>query len=100
MSRLEKRLCVFAIIFFIVYMGAVVITLHSKVTKKEEPTRIESANSAPGEGHLMLAELILPMLILFTISVCFLIVKKKREKSRLLLNKTEKETKMIGKKSL
>jgi hypothetical protein len=36
----------------------------------------------------MLAELFLPMLILFTIAVCFIIVKRKRDKARQLLEDT------------
>ena len=82
MSKLEKRLCIFAIIFVIIYIGAIVLTIQSKVAQKHEITRLESAQAAPGEGHLMLAELFLPMLILFTIAVCFIIVKRKRDKAR------------------
>ena len=90
MSRIEKRLCVLALVFVIVYLGAVALTIHTRIEKKDEITRLESAGAAPGEGRLMLAELFLPMMILFTVTVCFLIVKKKREKARKLLDVPKK----------
>jgi hypothetical protein len=37
----------------------------------------------------MLAELLLPMLLLLTITVCFLIVKKKRSKAELALEQDD-----------
>ena len=79
-------MCVLALVFVIVYLGAVVLTINTRIEKKDETTRIESAGAAPGEGHLMLAELFLPMMILFTVTICFLIVKKKREKANKLLD--------------
>ncbi len=89
MSKIEKRLSIFAILFVVIYIGAVVLTIHSRVNKEERITRIESAEPAPGEGHLMLAELFLPMLLLLTITVCFLIVKKKRSKAELALEQDD-----------
>ena len=77
------------ILFVVIYIGAVVLTIHSRVNKEERITRIESAEPAPGEGHLMLAELFLPMLLLLTITVCFLIVKKKRSKAELSLEQDD-----------
>ncbi|MBW1838126.1 MAG: hypothetical protein JRF71_06600 [Deltaproteobacteria bacterium] len=89
MSKIEKRLSIFAILFVVIYIGAVVLTIHSRVNKEDRLTRIESAEPAPGEGHLMLAELFLPMLLLLTITVCFLIVKKKRSKAELALEQDD-----------
>jgi len=91
MSRIEKRLCVLALVFVIVYLGAVALTIHSRIEKKGDITKIESAGAAPDEGHIMLAELFLPMMILFTVTVCFIIVKKKRDKARRLLDDSLKE---------
>ncbi len=91
MSRLEKRLCVFAIVFVTIYVGAVVLTIHSRVHEKETTARIESVEAGPGEGQMMLAELLLPMLILFTLTVCFLIIKKKRAKTMLALDAADDE---------
>jgi len=90
MSRIEKRLCVLALVFVIIYLGAVTLSIQSKVEKKGDAVKIESAGAAPGEEHLMLAELLLPMLILFTVTICFIIVKKKREKARRLLDVSKK----------
>jgi NADH:ubiquinone oxidoreductase subunit 6 (subunit J) len=90
MSRIEKRLCVLALVFVIVYLGAVALTIQIRIERKDEPTKIESAGAAPDQGHLMLAELFLPMLILFTVTVCFIIVKKKRDKARRVLDVSKK----------
>jgi NADH:ubiquinone oxidoreductase subunit 6 (subunit J) len=89
MSKIEKRLSIFAILFVVIYIGAVVLTIHSRVVKEDRLTRIESAEGAPGEEHLMLVELFLPMLLLLTITVCFLIVKKKRSKAELALEQDD-----------
>ena len=94
MSRIEKRLCILALVFVVVYLGAVALTIHTRIERKDEPTKIESAGAAPGEGHIMLAELLLPMLILFTVTVCFIIVKKKRDKARRLLDVPRKAPKV------
>ena len=94
MSRIEKRLCAVALVFVIVYLGAAVLTIQSRIEKKDEVARIESAGAAPDEGHLMMAELFLPMLILFTVTVCFIIVKKKRDKVRRLLDVPRKAPKV------
>jgi len=89
MSKIEKRLSIFVILFVVIYIGAVVLTIHSRVNKEDRLTRIESAEPAPGEEHLMLAELFLPMLLLLTITVCFLIVKKRRSKAELALEQDD-----------
>ena len=89
MSKTEKRLSIFAILFVVIYIGAIALTIHSRVVKEDRRTRFESAEAAPGEEHLMLAELFLPMLLLLTITVCFLIVKKKRSKAELALEQND-----------
>ena len=91
MSRFEKRLCVFAILFVAVYLGAIVLTIHTRVVTKEKITRIESVGPVEGEGQMMLAELFLPMLILLTVTVCFIIVRKRRAKAVLALEETDDE---------
>jgi hypothetical protein len=91
MNKFEKRLCVFAIVFVAIYIGAVVLTIHSRVRGEEKITRIEALDPGSGEGQMMLAELLLPMLIFFTITVCFLIVKKKRSKAMLSLEASDEE---------
>ncbi len=91
MSKFEKRLCIFAIVFVAIYIGAIAMTIHSRVSNEEKITRIESVEPAPGEGQMMLAELLLPMLILFMITVCFLIVKKRRSKADLAFEESDEE---------
>lgn len=91
MTKFEKRLCVFAIVFVAIYIGAVVITVHSRMSNEERITRIESVEPGPAEGQLMLAELLLPMLIFFTVTVCFIIVKKQRSKKLLALEESDRE---------
>jgi NADH:ubiquinone oxidoreductase subunit 6 (subunit J) len=81
MTKLEKRLSLAAIVFVLIYLGAVGITLHDRITGPEKEMRIESAAPVPGERHLMMAELLLPMLILLAIGVSFIVAKKKREKA-------------------
>ena len=81
MSRLEKRLIVFALVFVAVYVGAIILTVRSRMQAPQGIPRLESAAPGPAEGHLMLAELLLPMLIILTISVCFIIVRKRRERA-------------------
>jgi hypothetical protein len=80
MSTLEKRLAVFALFFVVVYLGAVGLTLHSRLTDSPKELRIESTRTVGEERHLMMAELLLPMLILLAVAGSFLVVKKKRAK--------------------
>jgi len=91
MSKFEKRLCVLAIVFVAIYLGAAGITIHSRVSDGDKTTRIVSAEPDPAEGNLVLAELFLPMLILLTVTICFIIVRKKRSKAELLLEESEDE---------
>lgn len=81
MTKFEKRLCIFAIIFVTIYLGTIVITINSRVRNEKRITQIESVEAAPGEGQIMLAELLLPMLIFLSLTICFIIVKKKRTKA-------------------
>ena len=78
MSKLEKRLIIFAIIFVLVYVGAIIATVRSRTDTSQKTTRLESATPTEEEGRLMLAELLLPMAVLFTLSVCFILARKKR----------------------
>lgn len=91
MSKFEKRLCIFAIVFVAIYIGAMVITVHSRVSNPEKITRIESVKPGQGEGQMMLAELFLPMAIFFSVTVCFIMVKNKRSKSVLEAKESDDE---------
>lgn len=91
MTKFEKRLCVFAIVFVAIYIGAVVITVRSRMSDEKRITRIESEEPGPAEGQLMLAELLLPMLILLTLTVSFIIIKKQRAKKMQILEESDRE---------
>ena len=91
MSKLELRLCVIAIVFVAIYIGAIAMTIHSRGSHEDRVTRIEAAGPPPGEGHIMLAELLLPMLILLTVTVCFIVVKKKRANALPLSEESNEE---------
>ena len=81
MSKLEKRIILFAVVFVIVYLGAIVMTVQSRRATPEKTVRIESA--APvveEEARLMLAELLLPMAVLSTLSICFVLARRRRSK--------------------
>ena len=81
MRKLEKRIILFAVIFVIVYLGAIVMTIQSRRAVHEKVTRIESALPvAEEERRLMLAELLLPMAVLSALSICFILAKRRRSK--------------------
>ena len=80
MSRFEKKVCIVALVFVAVYLGAAAMTIHSRISKEDTIERIESPGLTPSQGRLILVELFLPMLILFTLTICFIIVRRQREK--------------------
>ncbi len=90
MSKFEKRLCVLALVFVAVYLGAVVVTLHSRMDGQTQTAqRIESEQVRPAEGRLLLVELFLPMAILLTLTVSYIVVRKTRAKKALLLDEPD-----------
>ena len=91
MTKFEKRLCIFAFVFVALYIGAIVLTIRSRVSVDERITRIDSLAPGPAEGQLLLAELLLPMLIFLTVTVCFIIVKKHRGKKMRALEESDRE---------
>ena len=86
MSKLEKKICILAIIFIVLYLGAIFITLNSRKEKKVETTKIESVDLKPGERTFMMAELLLPVAILSTLTICFIIARKRRARAIKLLD--------------
>ena len=91
MNKFEKRLCIFAIVFVAIYIGAVVLTIHSRMREVEKIARIEALEPGQGEGQMMLAELLLPMSIFFALTVCYIIVKKRRSSAMLSLEESDEE---------
>ena len=87
MSRFEKRLCVLALVFVAVYLGAAIYTLRVRSERKTEAVQhIESEQISPAEGRLLLVELFLPMAILLTLTVSYIVVRKTRAKKALRLD--------------
>jgi len=91
-SKFEKRLILFAIVFVVIYLGAAVITLHNRFGGTETaPLRYESEVPTRAEGRLGMAELLLPMLVLLTLALTYAAVKKKRAAQIARLEESEDE---------
>jgi hypothetical protein len=80
-KKLQRWLGISAILFVLVYMGAVFLTIQSRLHDEARPTVIESARAMEQERHLILPELLLPMGILFTLAGCYLIVRRRNQKN-------------------
>ncbi len=78
MTRFEKRLVIFALIFVVIYLGAAAITINTRINKEDRVERLESNKITPSEGKLLMAELFLPMAVLLTLTVSFIAVRKQR----------------------
>lgn len=89
MTKFEKRLCIVALIFVVVYLSAAVITIHSRISNEEKIERIGTAEITRAEGQLLIAELFLPMLILATLTICFIIIRKQRAKKMRQLDESD-----------
>lgn len=91
MSKFEKRLCIAALVFVIIYLGAAAVTIHTRISKEKRVERIETAEITPSEGQLLIAELFLPMVILLTLTICFIIIRKQRAKKLLQLDEPDEK---------
>ncbi len=91
MSKFEKRLVIFALVFVVIYLGAAIATIHTRLNPEDRIERLESTKISPTEGRLLMVELFLPMLILFTLAVCFIVVRKQRAKKMLQLDEPNEE---------
>ena len=97
MSKFEKKLVVAALVFVAIYLGAAAITIHTRITKEDKIERFESPDLTPAEGQLLIAELFLPVMIIFTLTICFVIVRKQRANKLLKMEKEEKAEEKIEK---
>ena len=86
MKKFEIKLAVIALIFVAVYLGAAVITIQNRLGEPERVERLESKKITSAEGRLLMAELFLPMVILLTLTISFIVVRKQRAKRRLMLD--------------
>ena len=91
MSKFEKRLCIIALVFVAIYIGAAVLTVRSRISDEKKIEQIQSVGITPAERQLLIAELFLPVLIVFTLTVCFIIVRKQRAKKLLQLDEDTDE---------
>ena len=91
MSKIEKRLIIAALVFVAIYLGAAAITIHTRITEDDKIVRLESPELSPAEGQLLIAELFLPFMILMTLAICFIIVRKQRVKKLLEMEKEDDE---------
>ena len=91
MKKFEIRLAVFALIFVGVYLGAAVITIQNRLSEPERIERLESKKITSAEGRLLMAELFLPMVILLTLTVSFIVVRKQRAKKLLALDDDDED---------
>ena len=79
-KKLQRWLGIGAIVFVIIYIGAVILTVQSRMQDQERPTVIESTQVREQERHLMLPELLLPMAILLTLAGSYLVVRRRNQK--------------------
>ena len=91
MSKFEKKLVIFALVFVVIYLGAAVATINTRINKEDRIERFESTKISSTEGRLLMVELFLPMLIFFTLTVCFIVVRKQRAKKMLQLDEPDEE---------
>ena len=79
MKKIEFRLSILAILFVAIYVGALVATIHSRMADRvPSVVEIEPDRLKPEESGFVLAELFLPMLIIFTLALSFLLVRRQR----------------------
>ena len=79
-KKLQRWLGIGAIVFVIIYIGAVVLTVQSRMRDHDQPTIIESTQVREQERHLMLPELLLPMAILLALAGSYLVVRRRNQK--------------------
>ena len=91
MTKFEKRLCIVALVFVAIYLGAAIITIKYRISKPDRIERLESTELTAAEGQLLIAELFLPVMILLTLTICYIIVRKTRAKKALLLDEPDDE---------
>ncbi len=80
-KKLQRWLGIGAILFVLVYIGAVYYTIQFRGHREAQTTLIESARAMEQERNLLLPELLLPMGILLTLAACYLIVRHRNQKT-------------------
>ena len=85
-NALPKWLGIGAILFVMIYLGAIVITIQTRIEVDERPTLIESSRAIETERHLILPELLLPMGILLALAISYLVVRRRNLKTYMRLD--------------
>ena len=91
-QKLQRWLGIAAILFVLVYIGAVYYTIQSRGDRDARTTIIESARALEQERNLLLPELLLPMGILLTLAGCYLLVRRRNQKNYRRLDDELEET--------
>jgi len=91
MNKFEKKVFIAALIFVIIYLGAIIISINSKTDRKDITTKIESVQIKPAERTFVLAELLLPVAIIFIMAICFILIKKKNARTIIMSDEEEDE---------
>ena len=91
MRNIEKRLCIASVLFVAIYIGAIVLTLNSRTEHPPAELKLESAELDTATRHMVLAEVLPPMLLLLTLTICFVLVRKKQQLARLRMDALEEE---------
>jgi len=91
MTKTEKRLSVAAIVFVAIYIGALFLTFRSRAIQSSGELRIEADRGVEATRHIMLAEFFLPMLVVLTLAVCFVVLRKKQQRTLQRMDEYEKE---------
>ncbi len=89
MKKLEKKIFGVAIIFIIIYLGAIIVSINSKPDKNSTDLKIESVQIKSGEETFVLAELFLPMVIIAVMALSFILIRKKNTRTIKMLDKEE-----------
>ena len=90
LSRFERRLCIVAVVFVAIYLGAVALTLiHRSSDRKEPQMRYETAEVKKAESRIALVQLFPPMLVLLTVTIAYMVAKKKRARQISALEESE-----------
>ena len=91
MNKFEKKVFIAALIFVIIYVGAIILSINSKTDKKVVTTKIESVQIKAEERTFVLAELLLPVVIIFIMAICFILIKKKNARTIIMSDEEEDE---------
>ena len=91
MRTIEKRLCVASLLFVAIYIGAIVLTLNTRTENPPAELKLESAELDAATRPMVLAEVLPPMLVLLTLTICFVLVRKKQKLARLRMDALEEE---------